>query len=64
MNGVNDPVWNEVIPFDIVHGQEPLIVRVCDRSDIGRDGVIGECRIGLDMLKDQYKHDELFPLTS
>lgn len=20
VNGVNDPVWNEVIPFDVVHG--------------------------------------------
>jgi len=50
--------------FDIVYGKEPLIVQMYDRSDIvGKDKIIGECAISLDLLRDQYKHDEWFTLT-
>mmetsp|Transcript_25454 Transcript_25454/g.19201 ORF Transcript_25454/g.19201 Transcript_25454/m.19201 type:complete len:124 (-) Transcript_25454:979-1350(-) len=35
--GSNDPYWNEVLTFDIVTGQEKLIIRVVDRADVGSD---------------------------
>lgn len=38
--------------FDISTGKEPLIVKVFDRSDIGKDGLIGEVQISLEGLKD------------
>ena len=28
--GSNDPVWNEVIAFDITTGKEPLVLEVID----------------------------------
>jgi hypothetical protein len=45
-------VWNEVIAFDIVHGRDNLLVEVLDRSDIGRDALIGKCEVNLNDLKD------------
>jgi C2 domain len=50
-----DPVWKEVITFDIVTGREPLFIQVLD-GEGGR--VIGQGEIFMDMLLDQYKHDE------
>lgn len=50
--------------FDITTGKEQLKVEVFDRSDIGRDVPLGECFISLDMLRDQYKHDEWFDLAN
>jgi hypothetical protein len=35
-----------------------------DKTDIGRDQIIGECKIGLENLKDQYKHDDWFNLAN
>ena len=44
-----DPVWKEVITFDITTGREPLFVQVLD----GEGGkVIGQGEIYLDMLLD------------
>lgn len=56
----SDPVWGEIISFDIVTGREPLVIQVFDTADIGRDTLIGECRVSLEILIDQYKHDEWF----
>lgn len=50
--------------FDITADKEQLKVEVFDRSDIGRDVQLGECYISLDILRDQYKHDEWFDLTN
>lgn len=55
-----DPVWKEVITFDITTGREPLIVQVLD-GEGGR--VIGQGEVYLDMLLDQYKHDEWLQLV-
>jgi hypothetical protein len=37
---------------------------VFDRSDIGKDQLIGETDIPLDVLVDQYKHDEWLELEN
>lgn len=55
-------MWNEIITFDIVTGREPLRIEIYDKSDIGRDQLIGECEVDLKDLFDQYKHDEWFSL--
>ena len=55
VNKNQDPVWKEVITFDITTGREPLFVQVLD-GEGGR--VIGQGEVYLDMLLDQYKHDE------
>jgi len=64
INGESNPVWNEIITFDIMTGKEPLLVQVFDRADIGKDQMIGECEIPLDVLVDQYKHDEWLELEN
>lgn len=33
-------------------------IQIFDRADIGSDQLIGECEVPLDVLVDQYKHDE------
>lgn len=53
------PVWNDIMSFDIMTGKETLIAKVFDRAEIGSDSFIGSCFVTLDMLEDQYKHDEL-----
>jgi Ca2+-dependent lipid-binding protein len=46
-----DPVWNEIMMFDITHGREPLVIQIFDRSDlIGKDQLLGECLVNLDIL--------------
>lgn len=57
-----DPVWNEVIAYDIVTEKEPLTVEVFDSADIGRDALVGRCEINLKNLRDQLAHDEQFQL--
>ena len=47
-----DPVFNEIISFDIVTGRESLIVQVFDHADIGSDTLIGQCEVTLDELVD------------
>lgn len=47
-----DPVWNEIISFDITTGKEALMVSVYSRATIGRDQLIGSCVVGLDGLID------------
>jgi stromal membrane-associated protein len=64
ITGTADPVWNEIMSFDIATGKDIIKVEVFDRSDIGRDVPLGECAISLDTLRDQYKHDEWFDLTA
>eukprot|EP00347_Sterkiella_histriomuscorum_P014348 403361215 len=59
-----DPVWNEIITFDITTGREPLVIQIYDRVGVGADPLIGECEISLDQLNDQYKHDEWFQLEN
>jgi len=40
--GALNPVWNEVMSFDIVTGKEILVARVFDKADrIGQDTLIG-----------------------
>ena len=51
-------MWNEIITFDITTGKEALLVQVFDRADIGKDTLIGETDVPIDVLVDQYKHDE------
>lgn len=50
--------------FDITTGKEPIKIEVFDRSDIGRDSSLGEALVSLDILRDQYKHDEWFDLVN
>ena len=64
INPSSDPVWNEIISFDIVTGREPIVIQVFDIADIGRDALIGETQIPLETLQDQYKHDEWFMLEN
>ena len=47
-----DPVFNEIISFDIVTGRESLVVQVFDHADIGSDTLIGQCEVTLDELVD------------
>lgn len=51
-------MWNEIITFDIITGKEALLVQIYDRADIGKDTLIGETDVPIDVLNDQYKHDE------
>ena len=50
-----DPVWNEIVTFDITTGREPVIVQVFDGT---ASRLVGESEVYLDLLIDQYKHDE------
>jgi Ca2+-dependent lipid-binding protein len=47
-----DPVWNEIITFDIMTGREDLIIQIFDKSDLGRDTLIGESQVALHQLAD------------
>jgi Ca2+-dependent lipid-binding protein len=38
-----DPVWNEIMSFDISTGKDLLVVKVYDHPDIGSDILLGEC---------------------
>lgn len=50
-----DPVWKEVISFDIVTGRESFLIQVLDG---GSNRVLGHGEVPMDILRDQYKHDE------
>lgn len=39
--GSLDPVWNEIMSFDITTGKEVLVARVFDRSETGSDSLMG-----------------------
>jgi Ca2+-dependent lipid-binding protein len=44
-----NPVWNEVMTFDIQTGKEMLVAKVFDKSEyIGKDTLLGQCKITLD----------------
>jgi hypothetical protein len=63
----NDPVWNEVIPFDITEGREKLQLSVIDVVSREDRQEIGKCEIDLDFLcedneVDQMKKDRLCDL--
>lgn len=54
-----DPVWKEIITFDIMKGRENLLIELVD----ARSGkVLGQGEVYLDILKDQYKHEEWIQL--
>jgi C2 domain len=59
-NGV-DPVWKEVISFDIATGRENLFIQVAD-ADTGR--LLAQGEVYLEILRDQYKHDEWVQLET
>lgn len=54
-----DPVWKEIVTFDIETGKEPLYVQVIDGEG---QYSMGQSEIPLDFLNDQYKHDEWIDL--
>ena len=68
----NDPVWNEVIAFDIITGQEDLILEVQDWVSDKQKRTIGQTRIDLRSLSeqkdghdaeiDQMKKDDLYDI--
>ncbi len=41
VSGSNDPVWNDIITFDIIQGKEMLTCQVFDKAEIGRDKLLG-----------------------
>jgi len=49
-----DPLWKEVVTFDIRTGREPLYIQVIDGEGTL---LLGQCEVYLDSLLDQYKHD-------
>ena len=59
-------MWNEVIPFDIMHGRETLKLEVIDVVSRDQKDSIGQCEIDLDTLSeepneiDQMKKDRLY----
>ena len=56
----NDPVWNEVIPFDIVSGNEPLQLSVIDVVSREDRQEIGKCEIDLGFLcEDENEVDQM-----
>ena len=63
VSSTTNPVWNESFQFDIERANEPLHIVVMDKDVFGTDDFEGECRISLDKLRDQMKHDEWFELT-
>ena len=36
-----NPVWNEIMSFDIMTGKETLVARVYDKAERGSDTLIG-----------------------
>jgi Ca2+-dependent lipid-binding protein len=50
--------------FDISTGKDQILIKVYDRAEIGSDTLLGECSIAIDLLRDQYKHDEWFDLLN
>ena len=57
--GGQDPVWNEIITFDIQTGREPLYIQIID---LDGTRILGQSEVYLDNLMDQYKHDEWIQL--
>ena len=53
-NGV-EPVWKEVISFDIATGRENLLIQV---ADVNTGRLLGQGEVYMELLRDQYKHDE------
>lgn len=53
-NGV-EPVWKEVISFDIATGRENLLIQV---ADVNSGRLLGQGEVLMELLRDQYKHDE------
>ena len=47
-----DPVWNEVVSFDITTGRENLMIQIYDNSGVTRDTLIGECQVPMQELYD------------
>ena len=55
----NDPVWNEVIAFDIMKGTDTLKLSVIDVVDRDDKQQIGSCEIDLSFLQDKETVDQM-----
>ena len=53
--GSNNPVWNEVSAFDIIHGTDKLSVQVQDVQPNRERTIIGEVEIDLRNLSIEYQ---------
>jgi Ca2+-dependent lipid-binding protein len=47
-----DPMWNEIVSFDIETGNEIVRIDVFNKADIGKDELIGSCSFNLQSLHD------------
>jgi Ca2+-dependent lipid-binding protein len=48
-----NPVWNEIMSFDITNGREVLVAKVFDRAErVGADALIGQCMVPVETLDD------------
>lgn len=54
--------WNEWFTFDLVSGQDQLIVQLANRDIYGTYDILGECAVNLYDLRDQMKHDQWYQL--
>jgi hypothetical protein len=62
-----DPVWQDVMEFDIETGNEVPKIQVKHKNtgiSFGGDPIVGEHIIDLEFLRDQFKKDDWFPLTN
>jgi len=41
--GEMDPIYNEIMSFDISTGKETLVARVFDKAEIGSDTLMAMC---------------------
>ena len=55
----NDPVWNEVIAFDILKGSDTLKLSVIDVISKDEKEQIGACEIDLSFLQDKETVDQM-----
>lgn len=46
------PVWNESFTFDVLHGKEPLRIKVMDKDTFGNDEFEGMSYVSLNGLRD------------
>lgn len=53
--GTTDPIFNEVMNFDITTGKEEVQVRVISQDLVEKE--IGRCELQLDDYNDQYRHE-------
>lgn len=51
-------MWNEILTFDIITGQEEMRIEVYDKDDFGSDDYEGSKTIKMDKYRDQKQHEE------